>query len=136
MTMHVMLTRFPTIIEASYEWPVLPSTVGALGIEATSRDEFPLTVERLKARLQHAVHELGTLPIMNYGKKDEDADSGLVKVDRTQVFQEGELPQNGSPISHNEPHGRWEADDEIPLQRDYSTLHQFNLENVGSSLPR
>lgn len=26
---------------------------------------------------------------MNYGKKDEDADTGLVKVDRTQVFQEG-----------------------------------------------
>jgi len=29
---------------------------------------------------------------MNYGKKDEDADTGLVKIDRTQVFQEGELP--------------------------------------------
>lgn len=27
---------------------------------------------------------------MNYGKKDEDAENGLVKVDRTQVFQEGE----------------------------------------------
>lgn len=27
---------------------------------------------------------------MNYGKKDEDADTGLVKVDRTQVFQEGQ----------------------------------------------
>lgn len=26
----------------------------------------------------------------NYGKKDEDADLGLVKVDRVQVFQEGE----------------------------------------------
>lgn len=25
----------------------------------------------------------------NYGKKDEDADLGLVKVDRVQVFQEG-----------------------------------------------
>jgi hypothetical protein len=30
------------------------------------------------------------LPNMSYGKKDEDADVGLVKVDRTQVFQEGE----------------------------------------------
>lgn len=30
---------------------------------------------------------------MSYGKKDEDADLGLVKVDRTQVFQEGrQLP--------------------------------------------
>lgn len=28
-------------------------------------------------------------PKMSYGKKDEDADIGLVKVDRTQVFQEG-----------------------------------------------
>lgn len=28
---------------------------------------------------------------MSYGKKDEDADLGLVKVDRTQVFQEGSL---------------------------------------------
>lgn len=26
---------------------------------------------------------------MSYGKKDEDADTGLVKIDRTQVFQEG-----------------------------------------------
>jgi hypothetical protein len=34
---------------------------------------------------------LTTLPTMNYGKKDEDADTGLVKVDRTQVFQEGEF---------------------------------------------
>jgi len=30
---------------------------------------------------------------MSYGKKDEDADLGLVKVDRTQVFQEGALPR-------------------------------------------
>ena len=30
---------------------------------------------------------------MSYGKKDEDADLGLVKVDRTQVFQEGKLVQ-------------------------------------------
>ena len=28
---------------------------------------------------------------MNYGKKDEDAETGVLKVDRTQVFQEGEL---------------------------------------------
>ena len=30
---------------------------------------------------------------MNYGKKDEDADTGLVRVDRTQVFQEGQAPR-------------------------------------------
>nr|EAQ70953.1 hypothetical protein MGCH7_ch7g360 [Pyricularia oryzae 70-15] len=34
---------------------------------------------------------------MNYGKKDEDAENGLVKVDRTQVFQEARL-FNSSPI--------------------------------------
>jgi len=33
---------------------------------------------------------ISTPPTMSYGKKDEDADLGLVKVDRTQVFQEGE----------------------------------------------
>lgn len=37
-----------------------------------------------------AAQLLTTLPTMNYGKKDEDGDMGLVKVDRTQVFQEGE----------------------------------------------
>jgi hypothetical protein len=36
---------------------------------------------------------------MSYGKKDEDADLGLVKVDRTQVFQEGEE----SPLRHPVP---------------------------------
>ncbi|KAF4504238.1 hypothetical protein G6O67_008414 [Ophiocordyceps sinensis] len=34
---------------------------------------------------------------MSYGKRDEDADLGLVKVDRTQVFQEARL-FNSSPI--------------------------------------
>ncbi|KAK0729680.1 adaptin N terminal region-domain-containing protein [Lasiosphaeris hirsuta] len=34
---------------------------------------------------------------MNNGKKDEDADTGLVKIDRTQVFQEARL-FNSSPI--------------------------------------
>ncbi|KAL2757756.1 hypothetical protein ACRALDRAFT_1047744 [Sodiomyces alcalophilus JCM 7366] len=34
---------------------------------------------------------------MSYGKKDEDADLGLIKVDRTQVFQEARL-FNSSPI--------------------------------------
>ncbi|EGS22735.1 coatomer subunit gamma-like protein [Thermochaetoides thermophila DSM 1495] len=34
---------------------------------------------------------------MSYGKKDEDADTGLVKIDRTQVFQEARL-FNNSPI--------------------------------------
>jgi hypothetical protein len=29
---------------------------------------------------------------MSYGKKDEDADQALLKVDRTSVYQEGEKP--------------------------------------------
>ena len=36
---------------------------------------------------------------MSYGKKDEDAELGLVKVDRTQVFQEGE----DCPIARSVP---------------------------------
>ena len=37
------------------------------------------------------------LAIMNYSKKDEDADSGLIKVDRTQVFQEGWSHKRDAP---------------------------------------
>jgi len=29
---------------------------------------------------------------MSYGKKDEDADQAVFKVDRTSVFQEGKTP--------------------------------------------
>lgn len=42
---------------------------------------------------------------MSYGKKDEDAELGLVKVDRTQVFQEGE--QARMPLN---PHNQLMAD--------------------------
>jgi coatomer protein complex subunit gamma len=31
---------------------------------------------------------------MSYGKKDEDADQAIVKVDRTSVFQEGKHTSN------------------------------------------
>lgn len=37
---------------------------------------------------------------MSYGKKDEDADLGLVKVDRTQVFQEGSFAHNRCLARH------------------------------------
>jgi hypothetical protein len=40
-----------------------------------------------------------SLPTMNYGKKDEDAETGVLKVDRTQVFQEGELPASLFPTT-------------------------------------
>lgn len=36
---------------------------------------------------------------MSYGKKDEDSDFGLVKVDRTQVFQEGKPRANCNRLS-------------------------------------
>ena len=29
---------------------------------------------------------------MSYGKKDEDADQAILKIDRTSVFQEGKFP--------------------------------------------
>ena len=32
---------------------------------------------------------------MSYGKKDEDADQAIVKVDRTAVFQEGKMLELG-----------------------------------------
>lgn len=38
---------------------------------------------------------------MSYGKKDEDADTGLVRVDRTQVFQEGQQLRAG-PLALDE----------------------------------
>ena len=43
---------------------------------------------------------------MSYGKKDEDADLGLVKVDRTQVFQEGEPATNPTDNSSDSPFRR------------------------------
>jgi hypothetical protein len=48
----------------------------------------------------HSSHQPNhvALPIMSYGKKDEDADSGLVKIDRTQVFQEGERRRSSTPL--------------------------------------
>ncbi|KAJ2992073.1 hypothetical protein NUW58_g2298 [Xylaria curta] len=46
---------------------------------------------------RHRPQESRLTDIMSYGKKDEDADLGLVKVDRTQVFQEARL-FNSSPI--------------------------------------
>lgn len=56
-----------------------------------TRVEFPTCQTRAVDLSPFPVRDTVTLPNMNYGKKDEDADTGLVKVDRTQVFQEGEL---------------------------------------------
>lgn len=36
---------------------------------------------------------------MSYGKKDEDADQAIVKVDRTAVFQEGAVKMH-NPHDH------------------------------------
>jgi hypothetical protein len=65
----------------------------------------------------------------NYGKKDEDADLGLVKVDRVQVFQEGEC----LPEAHSIPHYLEMVAHEPVSQLDYSTAPQFSREDVGFS---
>lgn len=66
---------------------------GVLCELATSRVAFHTGSSLLSPTLSSFTPEHNTvLPIMSYGKKDEDADTGLVKIDRTQVFQEGEQP--------------------------------------------
>ena len=35
---------------------------------------------------------------MSYGKRDEDADGAIIKVDRTAVFQEGEFARPGTAL--------------------------------------
>jgi hypothetical protein len=43
---------------------------------------------------------------MSYGKKDEDADSALVKIDRTQVFQEGKQAPAARATAQTRPASR------------------------------
>lgn len=75
---------------------------------------------------------LTTLPTMSYGKKDEDADMGLVKVDRTQVFQEGEFP-----AIRPAPAVRAMLIADAPsTQHDCSTALQSSPESAGSSSQR
>ena len=59
---------------------------------------------------------------MSYGKKDEDADQAIVKVDRTSVFQEG-MCQVCSV--HR-------AATDGTLQRDCSIPRPYRLEDVVS----
>ena len=63
---------------------------------------------------------------MSYGKKDEDADQAIVKVDRTAVFQEG-----GNTQPYNS-HVRLT----VYHQPDFSIVHPYRLENVAYSSPR
>lgn len=56
---------------------------------------------------------------MSYGKKDEDADQAIVKVDRTSVFQEGT----------GDPHSLTHAD--RTSKHAYSTPLQSLLEDAG-----
>lgn len=64
---------------------------------------------------------------MNYGKKDEDADTGLVRVDRTQVFQEGQAACFLCPL----PNATLEMLT-CETQRACSTPHPYKLESVES----
>lgn len=59
---------------------------------------------------------------MSYGKKDEDADQAIVKVDRTSVFQEGmdRSAANYEPLLTGH------------LQQDCLTPHLFRQEDVVS----
>lgn len=67
---------------------------------------------------------------MNYGKKDEDADTGLVRVDRTQVFQEGQAPRVELQVA-----APYQAHMLINTgeQRDCSTARPYSPEDVESS---
>lgn len=70
---------------------------------------------------------------MSYGKKDEDADLGLVKVDRTQVFQEGTSCYYG-PVTAPDPRdGLQGAQLTGPPQHDFSTAPRSNREDVEFS---
>lgn len=66
---------------------------------------------------------------MSYGKKDEDADLGLVKVDRTQVFQEGSSCAQLLPV--NELHDGWPTP---PFEHDANKLAATQLDS--STAPR
>ena len=52
--------------------------------------DFPQVAPPIDLPFQYHNPSPVVSPRMNYGKKDEDADTGLVKIDRTQVYQEGE----------------------------------------------
>lgn len=63
---------------------------------------------------------------MSYGKKDEDADQAIVKVDRTAVFQEGESDEGmaeKAALTEN-------------IQPVCSIPRPYRLEDVGYSSPR
>lgn len=72
---------------------------------------------------------LAPLPSMSYGKKDEDADLGLVKVDRSQVFQEGLSLAIASSTGTRRPANHHN-------QRDSSTAPQSSLDDAVSYSPR
>lgn len=69
----------------------MPSpSVGGFGYVSLSR-VLPQQHHQNPRRSYIAIYEAEELPIftMSYSKRDEDAESGVVKVDRTSVFQEG-----------------------------------------------
>lgn len=72
---------------------------------------------------------------MNYGKKDEDSDSGLVRVDRTQVFQEGQTARLAvPPLAHLDVAPREDdANEPARSQRASSTSRPSKPESAESS---
>lgn len=70
---------------------------------------------------------------MSYGKKDEDADLGLVKVDRTQVFQEGSFAPNGYLPSSSATHPAISMLTWLSKQPDSSTALRFSRDDAEFS---
>lgn len=62
---------------------------------------------------------------MSYGKKDEDGDGAILKVDRTVVFQEG---NSGKPPEY--------AGADCKMQLAFSTTLLYHLENAVYYSPR
>jgi hypothetical protein len=91
---------------------------------AASRTPDRNPVTSLKLNVCLAIHEAGELtsPIMNYSKKDEDAESAIMRVDRTSVFQEGQPCAHplDSPFVVN------------TTQHDYSTPPPYSHEDAES----
>lgn len=76
-----------------WTWPAMPTGWAGFGNVASWESAFRFPQGRTAIDLPPHFNNTSfphTSPRMNYGKKDEDADTGLVKIDRTQVFQEGE----------------------------------------------
>ncbi|XDG07827.1 hypothetical protein ABKA04_007442 [Annulohypoxylon sp. FPYF3050] len=104
------MSEEPESKETLRQHVLLPSVIGRhtnIGVASGGDSEIVSGNSRIRLttrdilQLSPSTYAVST-PTMSYGKKDEDADLGLVKVDRTQVFQEAKRCEarlfNSSPI--------------------------------------